>query len=235
MPSEEEISKAIAEMRKQGLSDDDIRETLADMGVPDDLIARILGGQSASSQSPEGTPSPPSPQPAVDERPSQPPVTSAHATATENVGSPARGGVDDSDNLFSPRPVEGDVVSSLLSSSDSQQGGSRDADSADTHPDSGSAPTVEPIHVESKPLSPPPLVQQPVEEPGTRVTGVAGTPVVSGAVSPDDIAEMKEMLRELRRELKDQRALLSALQKILQEVLDTDRSLLVGLYEKAKK
>ncbi len=234
MPSEEEISKAIAEMRKQGLSDDDIRETLADMGVPDDLITRILGGRPASPPSPEGASSSLSPQPHADEQSSQPPVASARATAAENVRSPARGGVDDSDDLFSPQPVERDVVSSLLSSGDSQQGGG-DADSAATHPGSGSAPTVEPIHVESKPLSPPPLVQQPVEEPSTRAAGVAGTPAASGAVSPDDVAEIKEMLHELRRELKDQRALLSALQKILQEILDTDRSLLVGLYEKAKK
>ena len=45
----------------------------------------------------------------------------------------------------------------------------------------------------------------------------------------DDIAEIKEMIRELRRDLDEIRGMMNGFKKILQEILDTGRSVLVNL------
>ncbi|NPA76698.1 MAG: hypothetical protein GXN93_03000 [Candidatus Diapherotrites archaeon] len=222
MPSDEELAKAIAEMRKQGLSDDEIRDTLADMGAAPDVIARLLGGSA-------------SPAPALEAS------TSSATAATEPVDAPpdttpAKEASDaqDSDDLFASMSAGGsDVVSSLIGegSSESQPDDASDSDTA--------VPAVQPVSVAPKPLAPPPVKGIPAADVSqTVVQHASNAPASSSAstsVSFDDIAEIKEMLRELKKELRDQRAMLSALQKILQEILDTDRSLIVGLYEKAKK
>ncbi len=201
------------------------------MGVSGEVIAKLLGGPvqattpPASSTGDELIPKQPVQQSQPSEQP-QSPTTASDDDLFSNLSSGTT-----------------DVVSDLLSgdsgdataASQAQQGGT-----GGTAPivDAESTPQVTPIPSEPKPLSPPPVstpssVSVPEEAPASTVS--ASAPPSSTAFTSDDLAEIKEMLRELKKELRDQRALLSALQKILQEILDTDRTIVVGLYEKTKK
>jgi|GEM_PF-6933155 len=223
MPSDEELANAITEMRKQGLSEDEIRETLSDMGVSDDVIAKLLGGQ----PTPATPPSQPSANELIPERQPPTPVSAQ----PEKAASPSS-----DDDLFSNLSTSStDVVSNLISGGSESSGQSTPSEEQTV---SEPAPNVAPIPSESKPLSPPPVsVPAPVSSAERSTSAVSSSPPTTAPATfaSDDAAEIKEMLRELKKELKDQRALLSALQKILQEILDTDRTIVVGLYEKVKK
>ena len=51
----------------------------------------------------------------------------------------------------------------------------------------------------------------------------------------DDIVEVKERLAIIEEDVKELKGMLKAIQKLLQEILNTNRSILVDLYEEAKK
>lgn len=203
MPSREELARIVEEMRSQGLGDDEIRETLEDMGVSSDAIASLLGG----------TPGKPEEEPA----PSPPPRQSAPS----------------SDDLFPSTSQPKDVLSSLLSSE--QKPLERPAE-----PSPPPSPKEEPPKEDfSASITTPPILEEEsvpsekLDEIHTKVDALHKT--LSSASLRDDVVEIKEMLRELKKEIREVKAMFLAIQKILQEILDTDRSILVDLYERSKK
>ncbi len=93
--------------------------------------------------------------------------------------------------------------------------------------------TSEPFHAT---VATPPLV----EEEDRRLSEIhekvheIHSAVASGNLS-DEIAEINDLLHEVASDVKELKAMYSAIQRILQQILETDRSLLVNLYEDARK
>ncbi len=157
MALEEDLRQIIQQMRAQGISDDDIRATLRDMGVDEALITKLLGEKAAPQP-----PSPSSPAPAP---------TSEPASAPEPTPEP------------SPPPE----IAALAA-----------------------------VEASSR-------VEELEKKVQTLHEKLDKTPLA------DDIAEIKEMIRELRRDLEEIRGMMNGFKKILQEILETGRSVLVSL------
>ncbi len=244
MPSPQELAKIIAEMRSQGLTKDEILETLRDMGVPDDAIAQALGGEfPGPSAAPSASPAVSAPAPAsvpAQQSPSQPQQPKGATPRSE-------------DDLFAPSPAPAkDVLSELMTAGPSTASREQESPQAE----STSQPSS-PAPAQSLAPSPP---SQPLQPRDDFSSSVATPPILEEESVPsekldeihqkvdalhralsssdsirDDVAEVKEMLREIKRELHDVRSMFSAIQHLLQQILETDRSILVDLYEKAKK
>lgn len=214
MPSPEELARIIKEMREQGLTKEEIRETLADMGVSPDVVDAALAGKPVEVQT-----SPP----AKEEEKTPPPAPEPPAPSRD-------------EDLFAPSPVPSkDVLSELMSAPPSSQEGTP-----------GEAPEVPPPAQEAPPkeefsadLATPPVLEEEsvpsekLEEIHSKVDALHRA--VTSDTLRDDIAEVKELLRELKKEIHNVKSMFSAIQHLLQQVLETDRSILVDLYEKSKK
>ncbi|HIP74224.1 MAG TPA: hypothetical protein EYH14_01055 [Euryarchaeota archaeon] len=206
MPSQEDIARIIEEMRSQGLSDDEIRETLEDMGVPAEVINSLVGSGSAESSAR-----------APKEPVASPPVTQSPASS--------------SDDLFADEQhTSSTSVVPASSPPEPEQSEPQKEEPAASPP---------PKEEFSASIATPPIIEEesvPVEkldEIHTKVDALHKT--LSSDSLKDDIAEIKEMLRELKEDIRDVKTFFSAIQKLLREILDTDRSILLDLYEKSKK
>jgi len=233
MPSPDELAQIIKEMRSQGLPDSEILETLQDMGVPEDLIRSALGSATAKKE--------PLSAPPQQDQPSPPPQPE------QTTPSPPAGGgqAQSNDDLFAPSPApKKDVLSELMTAGPSEA-------PAQTAPPTTPSPDVQQVTEPSVQPTPPkndfsagiatpPILEEEsvpaekLEEIHSKVDALHKV-VTSSSNLRDDIAEVKEMLRELKRDMHEVKSMFSAIQHLLQQILETDRSILVDLYEKSKK
>ena len=258
MPSQEELVRIIGEMRSQGLSDDEIRETLEDMGISSDVIESLIGAADKGGSNSLPEPSPPkTPKQSAADSPSDDlisklPHSNDAASGPSSESKPSDDHIPEndaepeskpSDELFSqPHPSKGDA-----SSSPSESKTSEDLIPKNNPPSSTSSspePThaADPSHSEddfSASIAAPPIIEEEsvpsekIDEIHTKVDALHRT--FSPDALRDDVVEVKEMLRELKSDIRDIMAMFLAIQKLLQEILDTDRSILLDLYEKSKK
>ena len=303
MPSSEEIRALIEKLQKQGLSPDEIAETLSDMGV-DPSAFLSSQQQSASTVQPSGeqpvtpqsapqdddlfapleppVPTTPSPSPKQasassgdddlfslkaqivgapsDQEPPEPPSeqnissaqtpTSAPAPPAEPV---AQGGVDEKGQSVEPpiptAPQVEDVLSTMLGGTSTAPAESQPTTGNNAAP-SPATPETPNTPVQSMPsaspaapaeefhatVTAPPLVEDEdrrLSEIHEKVHEIHSA-VASGSLA-EEIAEINDLLHEVASDVKELKAMYSAIQRILQQILETDRSLLVILYVDVRK
>jgi len=216
MPSPEELAQIVRDLRSQGLSDSEILETLQDMGVPEDMITVALGGAPASA----------APQPS-----SQEPV-GQESESSSSQPTPS------SDDLFPANPAPSkDVLSELMGTDSSSPPPQPEPQETPQNPP---ANDVNPRSDFSASVTTPPILEEEsvpaekLDEIHSKVDALHRA-LSSSDTLRDDMAEVKEMLRELKRDLHDVKSMFSAIQHLLQQILETDRSILVDLYEKSKR
>ena len=303
MPSPEEIRALIEKLQKQGLSPDEIAETLSDMGIDpsaflsspqqttptaqpsgvipaasqnapqdDDLFAPPKPpAPTTPSPSPKQAPAPSSdydlfsikaqivgapaaPQPT--EPPSEQDVPSAQtlASASAHPAEPvAPGSVDETGQSVEPpiptAPQVEDVLSTML--------GGTSAAPAESQPITGNNAALSPATTETPNAPAPGMPSAPPAAPAEEFHATVTAPplvededrrlseihekvheihsaVASGSLA-EEIAEINDLLHEVASDVKELKAMYSAIQRILQQILETDRSLLVNLYEDVRK
>ncbi len=165
----EQLKALVSRLRSEGISEEEIAQTLREMGVDDTTISSLLGSAPTEKEPEQMTTEAPT---ATSAEELLPPPAPESTSAVEEVRQ-------------TPSPEE-DITKLML-------------------------------HEHAEKL-------EKIEQKITAAT-----------VSPDDLAEIKEMLREIKKELREYKAYFSAIQKLLNEILQTDRSILVDLYERAKK
>ena len=253
MPSQEELARIIKEMRSQGLSDEEIRETLEDMGVPSEVIESLVGAADKGS-SPSA-----SKQSSADSSSDELLPTSESKSSDISLTKPSRS--DTASNVPSKQNLLDDIISEKGAAPESKSSSSpvlaqSQPGDAESSSQSGDLfprrPSPKDAPPESKPAIPPhsdndfsasiatpPIIEEDsvpsekIDEIHTKVDALHKT--LAPDALRDDVAEVKEMLRELKSDIRDVMAMFLAVQKLLQEILDTDRSILLDLYEKSKK
>ncbi len=167
---EDDLRNIIEQMRAQGISDEDIRVTLRDMGVDDALINKLLGSKEGDRQAP--VPALPKTAPPTSQAPL---VPGEETPRTPQSTSP---------------PVEHEELPEI--SALAAVGASSKMEEL--------AKKVDSLH-EKLDISP----------------------------FRDDLLEIKEDLKEIKQEIEELKGMLNGFKKILQEILDTGRSVLVEM------
>jgi len=164
VPSIEELKALVSEFRSQGVSDEEIRETLKEMNVGSDVIESLLGASESPPSTPEETQQPePEPEPSPEEIPVPP---------------------------LPQEPPEGPQEVEIL-------------------PHIETAEHVKELHRKIDTLH-------------------------EKVPSSDELIEIKERLYNVEEELRKLHGMMEGLKKLLQEILNTERSILVDLYERSK-
>ena len=166
MPTIEELKSLVSEFRSQGVSEEEIRQTLVEMNVDKGIIEQLLGSSSGDTQT---------------DHVEEPQEEDSNATSEEPPVPP----------LPEEPPEEADQE----------------------------VETLPVIQTEEK-----------VEELHKKVEDLH-----KSVARSEHILEIKERLLEIEKDMKELKAQMKAVQKLLQEILNTERNILLDLYEKAKK